>query len=147
MSDYDYDDAGNIIVHRPELLHYHGDLVRMSFVAAAVLMLVMQFTGDNLPMTPVALLGMVTILVIAAGITNPAQRTIHWFNLLISFSGLLIFGSIAISRLDSIRDFFTHDGLAGVISFIFLMAMYLSTRTIRGIMTGANPIASRVHDE
>ncbi len=147
MENIDYNDAGEVIHHTPEVAHYHGDFVRMCFVGAAVLILVMQFTGDNLPMTPVALLGFVTVLVIAAGITNPASRGIHWFNLLISFTGLAIFGSVAIARLNSIRDFFTHDGIAGIIAFVFLIAMYLSTRTLRGVLTGSNPIAAPREEE
>lgn len=136
----DYNDAGEIVRHTTEIAHYHGDIVRILFVSAAALMLVMQFTGDNLPMTPAALLIFVTVLVVAAGITNPAARLIHWFNLLISFTGLVVFGSIAIARLNSVGSFFTHDGLAAIISFVFLISMYLSTRTIRGVVTGSNPL-------
>lgn len=141
MENIDYDESGEIIHHRPEVVHYHGDAVRLLFVAAAVLILIMQFTGDNLPMTPAALLIFVTVLVVAAGVTNPAQRGIHWFNLIVSFVGLVVFGSISMERLHGIRDFFTHDGLAGIISFVFLIALYLGTRTIRGVLTGSNPIA------
>ncbi len=143
----DYTDTGEVIHHTPVVAHYHGDIVRLLFIANAVLMLVMQFTGDRMPMTPAGLLVFVTTLVIAAGITNPASRFIHWVNLLISFTGLVIFGSVSIERLDSVASFFTHDGIAGVITIVFLISMYLTTRTIRGVVTGTNPIISRTSDD
>ncbi len=58
---------------RMEPNHYHGDYVRMLFIAAAVLLFVTQFTGDDLPFTPGTSLIIVVALVVAAGITNPAQ--------------------------------------------------------------------------
>ena len=100
----------------------------------------MQFTGDNLPMTPAAIIAFVTVLVIAAGITNPVQRMIHWFNLVVSFFGLAIFGGVSIDRLHSVGDFFTHDVLAGLIAIVFLGALYFATRTVRGNLTGSNPV-------
>ncbi len=147
MENIDYTDSGEVIHHTPVLAHYHGDVVRLLFIGAAVLMLIMQFTGDKLPLTPVGLLIFVTALVIAAGVTNPASRFIHWINLLISFTGLVIFGSVSIERLNSVQSFFTHDGIAGIITIVFLVAMYLSTRTIRGVVTGTNPILARTGDE
>ena len=140
MESIDYDELGNPLSHPREIAHYHGDLVRVFLIAAAVLILVMQFTGNNLPMTPTALIIFVTVLVVAAGITNPVQRMIHWFNLFISFVGLAIFGGMSIERLHSVGDFFTHDGLAGLIALVFLGALYFATRTVRGNLTGSNPV-------
>lgn len=140
MDTTDWNEDGEPLVHSPQIAHYHGDYVRMLFVVAAILMLVMQFTGDNLPLTPPALIVFVAVLVIAAGITSPAQRLIHWVNLLLSFLGLALFGSIATARLHSIADFFTHDGIAGVIALVFLCALYLATRTVRGNITNTNPV-------
>jgi len=140
MESIDYDELGNPLTHQGEIAHYHGDLVRVFFIAAAILILVMQFTGDNLPLTPAALIIFVTVLVVAAGITNPIQRTIHWVNLFVSFVGLALFGGVSIERLHSVGDFFTHNGLAGLIALVFLGALYFATRTVRGNLTGSNPV-------
>lgn len=140
MESTDYDELGVPLSHPSEIAHYHGDLLRVFFLAAAVLILIMQFTGDNLPMTPAAIITFVTVLVVAAGITNPVQRMIHWFNLFLSFLGLAIFGGMSIDRLHSVGDFFTHNGLAGLIALVFLGALYFATRTVRGNLTGSNPV-------
>jgi len=141
METNDYTTEGVLLQHTSEVAHYHGDALRILFISVAVLILIMQFTGDNLPMTTATLIGFVAILAIAAGITNPVQRTIHWFNLILSLTGLAIFGSVSVSRLHSLSDFFTHDGIAGLIAFLFLIAVYLATRTVRGIVTGTNRVA------
>jgi hypothetical protein len=141
METHDWSEDGEPIVRPQEVAHYHGDLVRMLFVAAAFLMLVMQFTGNAIFATPAALIVFVSVLVVAAGITSPVQRTIHWINLFLSFAGLAIFGSLATQRLHSLGDFFTHNGITGIIALIFLMALYFSTRTVRGYMTHSNPLA------
>lgn len=136
----DYNEDGEPVYHSIEIAHYHGDYVRILFVTAAILMLIMQFTGNGVFASPAILIVFVAILAIAAGITSPVQRTIHWINLLIAFTGLAIFGTIAAQRLNSIRGFFTHDGITGIIAIIFLAALYLATRTVRGNATGANRI-------
>ena len=146
MEPTDWNEDGEPLVRTPEIAHYHGDYVRLLFVIAAMLMLVMQFTGDNLPMTPAALIVFVAVLVIAAGITSPVQRLIHWINLVLSLMGLAIFGGIAMARLHSIGDFFTHDGIAGVIALVFLGALYLATRTVRGNMTNATAVLAHRDD-
>ena len=140
MTYTDFNEDGEQVLYAPVLAHYHGDFVRMLFLAAAILILLMQFTGSGLPVSPVAIILFVTLLVVAAGITNPVQRTVHWFNVLISFTGLMIFGSIALNRLHSLRSFFTHDGLAAVITVVFVMALYLATRTVRSNILGANKL-------
>lgn len=141
MEPNDYTTEGVLLPHTTEVAHYHGDALRILFIVIAVLILVMQFTGDNLPMTTISLIGFVATLTIAAGITNPVQRTIHWINLFLSLVGLAIFGSVSISRLHTVRDFFTHDGLAGLVAFLFLIALYFATRTVRGVVTGSNRVA------
>lgn len=135
-----YNEDGDPVHVAAEIPHYHGDFVRLLFVAAAILMLMMQFTGDSLFATPAALIIFVAILAIAAGITSPVQVVIHWINLFISFIGLAIFGTLAAQRLHSVSDFFTHNGIIGIIAVIFLGALYLSTRTVRGNMTRSNPV-------
>jgi len=142
MDAQDYTKEGVRIPHELEVAHYHGDLLRLLFIIIAVLIMLMQFTGNGLPMSSITLLLFVATLAISAGITNPVQQMIHWFNLGLSLTGLVFFGSIAIARLHTLQDFFTHDGLVGVIVFLFLVSLYLATRTVRAIVTGSNPVVS-----
>lgn len=135
-----YNEDGEPVHQAEEIAHYHGDFVRFLFIVAAMLMLVMQFTGNSPFASSAALIMFVAILAIAAGITSPVQRLIHWVNLLLSLIGLVVFGSLATQRLHSIGDFFTHDGITGIIALLFLTALYLSTRTVRGNMTRSNPV-------
>ncbi len=142
MDAQDYNEEGVLIRHEREVAHYHGDLLRLLFIVIAVLIMLMQFTGTGLPMSSLTLILFVATLAISAGITNPVQQMIHWFNLGLSFAGLAIFGSVALARLHTLRDFFTHDGLVGVITFLFLVSLYLATRTVRAIVTGSNPVVA-----
>lgn len=138
MEHTEYNEEGEAIRYGIVIAHYHGDFVRLLFVAAAGLMLLMQFTGTAMPLSPGALILFVAVLAVTAGITSPVQRVIHWFNLLISFVGLVLFGVFSMERLHSLRSLFSHDGLAGLIALIFLATLYLGTRTVRAIMTGTN---------
>lgn len=70
----DWNEDGEPVFRAQEIAHYHGDLVRLLFVAASLLMLAMQFTGTSVFATPTALIIFVSVLVIAAGITSPNQR-------------------------------------------------------------------------
>lgn len=143
MENTEYNEDGEAMRYGIEIAHYHGDYVRLLFVIAAGLMLVMQFTGTAMPLAPGALILFVAVLAITAGITSPVQRVIHWLNLLISFTGLALFGAFSMERLHSLRSLFSHDGLAGMIALIFLATLYLGTRTVRAIMTGSNPALQR----
>ncbi len=115
--------------------HYHGDAVRGLFVLGAITLIVAQSTGAALPLsTGGAVLGAV-ILVIAAGVTNPTQRWIHWMNAVLAAIGTVMFGTAVIERYQA--------GVAAVSgSFIFLealailslVALYFTVRTLRGIL-------------
>lgn len=119
--------------------HYHGDAVRALFVIGAVLIIVAQSTGADLPLSTTGAVLSALVLVIAAGITNPAIGWIHWANSLLAILGTLIFGMTAVGRYRSgvsIFDpsFFYIESIA----LISLVALYLTTRTIRGIFVRVN---------
>ena len=126
-----YDD---IPAHHREIPHYHGDAVRGLFGLSASTLICAFSTGADLPLsTGGAVIG-AAILVIAAGITNPVQRAIHWINALLAFIGTIWFGTDVIEQYRA-----GANALSG--SFIFLealalislVALYLTVRTIRGI--------------
>jgi len=114
--------------------HYHGDAVRALFLIGAILIIVAESTGADLPLSTASAVLAAIILVIAAGITNPATQWIHWVNSLLAVLGTLIFGMTAVGRYRagvSIFEpsFFYIEGIA----LISLLALYFTTRTIRGI--------------
>lgn len=113
--------------------HYHGDTVRILFLSAAGLIFATRFIGNELPFSFGAIMLLILALVIAAGITNPAQKWIHTVNMLLAIAGTITFGSIAFSRIDAAEKLFSGDGLVAAISFIFLASLYFATRTVRGL--------------
>jgi hypothetical protein len=115
--------------------HYHGDTVRALFVVGAVVMLVAETTGASLPLTMLGIVSFAVALVIFAGITNPAQKWIHFLNALTSIYGAMTFGLFAIQEYRTHHDFFNITYLyVEALAFIFLIAVYYTTKTVRGIL-------------
>lgn len=113
--------------------HYHGDVVRVVFVLSAALMFLAEMIGGSLPFSTAATVFIIIILVISAGITNPAQLWIHWVNLFISLTGLMLFGSTTLTRFRTEAPL-NESLIVGILSVMFLVALYLSTRTVRGLL-------------
>ena len=112
--------------------HYHGDVVRILFVAIGMLIFLTEFVGTPLPFTSSGIISIVLVLVISAGITNPAQKWIHILNMVIAIFGTMIFGSIALARLNVSGASFSQTGTVALIAVSFLVALYFATRTVRG---------------
>ncbi len=125
--------GGQHVPHRHEIPHYHGDNMRMIFVVAAILLIIAQSTGADLPLSARGTIVAAIMLVVAAGITNPAQGWIHWFNALLAIAGTLRFGMAAIERYQSGVSFSDHSFLfIEALALLSLIALYFTTRTIRG---------------
>jgi len=136
-----YDDLSSMHVPPPhEIPHYHGDAVRALFVVAAVLIFVGAAMSAALPLPALGAIAFAVILVLAAGVTNPATGWIHWANACLALVSSLLFGYTAVAT------YRTGGVLADPTSFIFtlalalvsLMALYLATRTIRGMLLRAS---------
>jgi len=112
--------------------HYHGDTVRILFLVAAVLVFITKFASSAPIFSFGAMMLLILTLVIAAGITNPAQKWIHNVNMFISIAGVLTFGWLSFSRIETAQELFSGTGLVAGIALIFLAALYFSTRTVRG---------------
>ncbi|MFA6278945.1 MAG: hypothetical protein WCS97_01730 [Candidatus Paceibacterota bacterium] len=131
--------SGGMVPPHHSMPHYHGDAVRALFVIGAILVIVAQSTGADLPLsTPGAVISAV-LLVIAAGITNPAVIWIHWVNSFFAVYGTLLFGMTAVAHYRSgvsifEPTFFYIEGIA----LLSLMALYFTTRTIRGMSLRKN---------
>lgn len=120
---------------RRDIPHYHGDAVRALFVLGALILIVAQSTGAELPLSTGATVLSAAILVVAAGITNPAQRWIHWANAALSLLGVVIFGTSVVEKyragataLD--QSFVFLEALA----LISLVGLYFAVRTLRGLI-------------
>ena len=127
-------------VHRHrEILHYHGDEVRVLFFVAALVLVVAQSTGADLPLSTSEAVITAVVLVIAAGITNPMQPLIHWFNALLAIVGTLLFGTTAVEHyrvgLTIFDPSFTYIEALALLS---LVALYFTIRTIRGDLQREN---------
>lgn len=118
--------------HR-DIPHYHGDSVRILFLVSAIVLIVAQSTGANLPLSTTGSVIAAVILVIAAGITSPTQSGIHWCNAFLAIAGSLIFGVSAVNRYrEGISVFDPSFTYIEALALLSLVALYFTTRTIRG---------------
>lgn len=126
--------VGESVPPRREIPHYHGDGVRVLFVVAAVVIIIAQSTGADLPLGTTGAVVSAVMLVIAAGITNPAQYGIHWFNALLAITGTLLFGTTAVDHYRAGFSVFDPSFVyTETLTLLSLIALYFTTRTIRGL--------------
>lgn len=119
--------------------HYYGDTVRILFVIAAVLLLASQFVGSPF-LTPIAALVLAVVLVIMAGLTNPVQTWVQWANVILSALCLFLFGSMALTRYKETGDIFGENFIILLLTVVFIIGLYLATRTLRGVLMRDAPI-------
>lgn len=118
---------------RRKMLHYHGDEVRVLFLVSAVVLILAESTGASLPLSASAAVISAIILVIAAGITNPAQPGIHWLNEAVAILGTLLFGTAAVQHYSSGLNMFDQSFIyTEALTLLSLVSLYFTTRTIRG---------------
>jgi hypothetical protein len=119
-----------------EIPHYHGDAVRALLVVAAILIVIGVFMLGASSLGSVTAAVMAVVLVVAAGITNPAQLWIHWVDAALAALGALFFGSTALGSYRA--GGVVSDPMAFVftlaLAIVSLVALYLATKTIRGMM-------------
>jgi|SRR3989344_4116856 len=130
----DADSGGVSIPPRREIPHYHGDAVRVLFVVSATLLIVAKSTGIDLPLSTFATVATAVVLVVAAGITNPAQFWIHWTNAFLAAYGTILFGMTAVDNYRAgIRILDSSFLYIEALALLSLIALYFTTRTVRGI--------------
>jgi hypothetical protein len=126
-------DAGESVPPRHRIPHYHGDQARVLFVVCAVVLIIAQSTGAELPLSTLGAVMAAVLLVVTAGITNPAQGWIHWLNEFIAMTGVLLFGTSAVSHYRAGASIFdTSFAYIEALALLSLIALYFTTRTIRG---------------
>lgn len=131
--------GGEIIPPHRAIPHYHGDEVRVLFFVSAIVLIVARSTGADLPLSTLGTVVSAVVLVIVAGITNPAQYWIHFANASIAIVGALLFGTTAIDHYRA-GESLLHPSFVYVeaLAILSLMALYFTTRTIRGINQRSN---------
>lgn len=115
--------------------HYYGNVVRLIFLASAVIMLIglpaiIDYIGAPTLLSVIAIL----VLGLAAGLTNPKQRWDAAINIIISIVGFIVFESYAVSMYQqhgTDNKFFITNLVLG---FLFLFALYFSVKTWRGLL-------------
>lgn len=115
--------------------HYYGDTVRVLFLLAALIMLVslpifVKMTGMPAYVSVLAILG----LGLAAGVTNPEQVWDAQVNASIAVLGTVVFEGYAVTLYQKYQgpSGFFYTNL--VLGCIFFVAVYLSIKTLRGLM-------------
>ena len=127
--------GGEILPRHREVPHYHGNEVRGIFVLGALVLIVAQSTGADLPLSTTQAVVSAVVLVITAGITNPAQYWIHWLNAFLAISGTLLFGTSAVEHYRAgVSVFDPSFTYTEALALLSLIALYFTTRTIRGLL-------------
>ena len=115
-------------------LHYYGDNVRKLFILGAIIiMLSLPFFSDLLPVPVFVSIASILTLGFAAGLTNPTQMWVVIVNTIISASALVIFEYYAVANYlsDSIR--YVLSLINQILAIVFLIALYYSVKTLRGM--------------
>ncbi len=131
---YEGDGGETNVPRRHTIPHYHGDGTRALFVASAIILVVAKSTGAEIPLSTTVAIIVAVMLVVAAGVTNPAQSGSHGFTALFAAVGTLLFGITAVDHYNAgmglLDPSFIYVEILAVLS---LIALYLTTRTIRGM--------------
>lgn len=127
----------------PESLeHYYGDVTRRLFMFGGLIMLIiLPIYHTFLPLSVFGFIFAVLVISFIAGFTNPMQRGVMVFDILVSASALAIFEYHAITQFEVIPNvLFLAEQL---IAIIFFFALYLSAKTLRGSMVSDFTVRER----
>ena len=126
---------------RALVIHYHGNIVRVLFIAAVVLLLVLTpIFGTILPggiifevLSTVVLLGL-------AGLTSPRGRGVIIADAIVAGIGVVLIETLALELYssDALNAFFARE----LVGLTFIFALYFSVKTLRAMQlhqTGKGP--------
>jgi hypothetical protein len=116
--------------------HYYGSLVRKLFVFAVILQLIIILIDRDLIQFNLVV-GVISVLVIVvlAGFTSPANKWAMIGDLVFAAVSFIIFEYLAIARQLQVDTFFDSIFLMRqVLAIIFVIAVYFSTKTVRGLI-------------
>jgi hypothetical protein len=86
-----------------------------------------------LPLPALLSVTLALILVLIAAITTPLQRWIHVLNVVVSFFGVIIFGSVALRNRFAEASALPGAVFVTALAIIFLVALYFALRTLRSL--------------
>ena len=115
--------------------HYYGDVVRKFFIAAGLgLLRAIPRGREFLSFYLYVGVFIVLALTILAGLTNPRTRQVIMADGAVSGLMFLLFEYLAVSAYIETQDFFNEIFfLRQLLALIFLIALYFSTKTFRGV--------------
>jgi hypothetical protein len=121
--------------HADPLLHYYGDTVRKFFLAAGLILL-LAILRDREFLSFYLFVGVFAVLVltILAGLTNPRTRQIILTDGVVCAALFLLFEYLAVGAYVATQSFSNEIFLLRqLLALIFLIALYFSTKTYRGL--------------
>ncbi|MCE9644253.1 hypothetical protein K8Q93_03365 [Candidatus Parcubacteria bacterium] len=126
-------DIGEILSSHSDIPHYYGDYVRRFFMVAAVItLLALPFFPGMLPWGGVlGSLVLAASLVLCAGLTSPMRRLVIYFNLALSFFGMLVFEYAAVTMYAG--DPLILSVFRQIMAIIFASSLYYSGKSLRGV--------------
>lgn len=130
---FEVDNDGEHVPPRRRIPHYHGDAVRALFFAGAIILVVAQSTGADLRLSTGGAITLAVLLVVVAGVTNPAKTWIHWLDAALAILGTFFFGSAAVEHYRAgVSVFDASFAYIEALALLSLVALYFTTRTLRG---------------
>ena len=113
--------------------HYYGYILRILYLTSAILMLLLlPFLTDYIPVSTYLALIIVLALGIVAGATNPAQKWVAILDTIIALGGVFIFGYYAIDSYITYSIVNLYFWANQIQAVLFLFALYFSVKTVRG---------------
>ncbi len=114
--------------------HYYGDIVRVLFVTAGLIMLASYPFFSSFINLPVSVATLACIaLAVFGGLMSPEQKWVMVSNTLISIAAFVIFQYSAVQAyMNQDLGTATFFWFNQTLSLIFFFAAYLSTKTFRG---------------
>lgn len=117
-----------------DIPHYYGDTVRMYFFVAGIIMLVgLPFFADRIHFTVFAAILGAVFVVLFAGLTNPSQRGVIFFDVIVSLVGLIIFELTTIDWYQAIFGIDIYLIFNQLLALAFFVTFYFSIKTYRAM--------------
>jgi hypothetical protein len=114
--------------------HYYGDVVRILFFLAGILMILSLPLLDGIILVPVHIaIFSILILIFIAGLTNPVQKWVSIIDSIVSSAGFIVFEYYAVSIFSQGEEFLFFL-INQTLAVLFLFAFYFATKTVRGFL-------------
>lgn len=113
--------------------HYYGDIVRLLYLSAAIIMLVfLPLLKEDIPVPVAFSVAGILGLVIVAGLMNPIIAWVNVLNVLVSIIGFIVFSNYSVTTYAQSHSVTNIFMVNMVLSLIFIFSIYFSIKTLRG---------------